>query len=248
MFRFLNICEMCQIGLGSKKRFNLLHVFACRAFLLWLFSRQSFPVFNNTSKTEQQSIQANIPTLVSHVSPQWEMLNRQIRPMCAGVQLYIFSGSPGLHEWLSTALCKPCLWSQRLRGLQVRDRSQSHGGTGPGEHQPAGPLRVPLRSSSARFVRSCVHHAEVCTGSRTSQLPLGLWEGRGGDHGHQRGAGEFFMKRGRFRCSGRSIVRNVGSGVVVHHAFTLQRPLCLSVVWGGSYFSQVSSNEAFGLG
>lgn len=65
-----------------------------------------------------------------------------------------------------------------------------HGGTGPGEHQPAGQVRVPLGPSEAGLVRSRVYHAEVSAGGRTAQLPLGFPEGRRSDHGPQRGAGE----------------------------------------------------------
>lgn len=67
---------------------------------------------------------------------------------------------------------------------------RSHGGTGPGEHQPAGPVRVPLRPTQAGLVRSRVHHAEVSAGGRTAQLPLGLPEGRRSDDGPQCGDGE----------------------------------------------------------
>lgn len=67
---------------------------------------------------------------------------------------------------------------------------RGHGGAGPGEHQPVGPVRVPLGAAEARLVRRGVHHAQVCAGSRTAQLPLGFPEGRRSDHGHQCGAGE----------------------------------------------------------
>lgn len=67
---------------------------------------------------------------------------------------------------------------------------RGHGGAGPGEHQPVGPVRVPLGAAEARLVRRGVHHAQVRAGSRTAQLPLGFPEGRRSDHGHRRGAGE----------------------------------------------------------
>lgn len=77
-----------------------------------------------------------------------------------------------------------------LSVVTCREPRPSHGGTGPGEHQPAGPVRVPLRPSQAGLVRSRVHHAEVGAGGRTAQLPLGLPEGRRSEDGAQCGAGE----------------------------------------------------------
>lgn len=74
--------------------------------------------------------------------------------------------------------------------LRVAASLRGHGGTGPGEHQPVGPVGVPLGAAEARLVRRGVHHAQVRAGSRTAQLPLGFPEGRRSDHGHQCGAGE----------------------------------------------------------
>lgn len=64
------------------------------------------------------------------------------------------------------------------------------GGTRPGEHQPAGPLRLSCRPAAARLIRCRVHYAEVCARSRAAQLPLGFPEGWRSDHCHHRGAGE----------------------------------------------------------
>lgn len=65
-----------------------------------------------------------------------------------------------------------------------------HGGTRPGEHQPAGPLRISCGPPTPRLIRCRVHYAEVCARSRTAQLPLGFPEGWRSNHRHHRGAGE----------------------------------------------------------
>lgn len=82
--------------------------------------------------------------------------------------------------------------SEEASSLELREwkLTRCHGGAGPGEHQPAGPVYVPLRPPRTRLVRGRVHLAEVGSGSRTAQLPLGLPEGGRGEGGRQRGAGE----------------------------------------------------------
>lgn len=91
-------------------------------------------------------------------------------------------------------------------------RCHDHGGTGPGEHQHAGPVCVSCRSATARLVWCRVHHAEVCTGSRTPQFPLGFPEGRGSEHRHLCGAGKNRLKHTWYfvllvHCLEKSIVR-----------------------------------------
>lgn len=125
-----------------------------------------------------------------------------------------------------------------------------HGGTGPGEHQPAGQVRVPFGPSEAGLVRSGVHHAEVSAGGRTAQLPLGFPEGRRSDNGPQCGAGEentyWIWSRFGFPCAcvtSRNLCQMLLNDILwgwflwaVLCVWPHPRSLCHSLVWKRDIF------------
>lgn len=158
-----------------------------------------FTVYQTDIRGQRESGQANILTLVSHLSPQSEMLivkksSWTTWDVAARLYMRMAATSPGLAKVGCTeifAQTHSC-WSFLKFLSESRSElvQQDHGGTGPGEHQPSGPLRVSRRPPSARLVRRGVHHAEVGAGSRAAQLPLGLSEGGGSDHSHHCGDGE----------------------------------------------------------
>lgn len=97
---------------------------------------------------------------------------------------------------IEAAVLTPQVYSAKACPSPQEDLSRKfsrfwiHGGTRPGEHQPAGPLRVSCGTAAARLLRRRVHYAEVCARSRAAKLPLGFPEGWRRDHRHHRGAGE----------------------------------------------------------
>lgn len=71
-----------------------------------------------------------------------------------------------------------------------------HGGVGQREHQSAGFSLHQARAgrrAAARRSWGHFHHAEVCPGRRTPQLPLGLRESRGDPQRRHRGAGGLYF-------------------------------------------------------
>lgn len=145
----------------------------------------------DVGRGQSQWTQANVLTLVSNVSPGSKMVN------CQKVQLDHVSCPTGPTYLYVPPVCGDgsTSWTKSPAHTVTQPYIQphlvqDHGGTGPGEHQPAGPVCVPRWPSTARVFWSHLYFIEVRPRSRIVELSMGFPEGWRSEHCHHSGDGE----------------------------------------------------------